>query len=337
MPAAHFPDSQDIQQQVKDRWNFLTKPPGSLGKLEELTARYAAIRGCAFPELKRKGLYIFCADHGVTVEGVSAYPSSITALMVRNFARGGAAINVLCRQFSIEAIVVDCGVNAPPEPGVIDRRIGSGTRNLACEPAMPRIEAELAIANGLGLAEEAVERFDIVGIGEMGIGNTTPATALLCALTDADPLVVAGPGAGLDAAGVERKARVIERALRLHNPDRGDVINVLAALGGYEIATMAGFLIGASRRRLPVVVDGFIATSAAMIARALSSDSIATAFFAHCSAERGHRIMLEQLRAEPLLDLEMRLGEGSAAAIAIAIIEASVRLYREMATFSDLG
>jgi nicotinate-nucleotide--dimethylbenzimidazole phosphoribosyltransferase len=330
-----FEDSA-LEAAVKERWNNLTKPPGSLGQLEDLVTRYALIRGERMPRLSSKGMYIFCGDHGVTAEGVSAFPSEITALMVRNFLCGGAAINVLCRHYRIETAIVDCGVMGPCEAGVIDRKIAGGTKNFAVGPAMTRDEAERAIHNGIELAREAAGRFEIVGVGEMGIGNTTSASALLCVFCGVDPAEVSGRGAGLDDAGVARKARVIAAALAHNAPSTNDPLGVLAAVGGFEIATMAGFYLGAAESRLPVVVDGFIASSAALAAVAMAPEARDALIFAHCSAEKAHRLMLSRLGVRPMIDLEMRLGEGSASAIGINLMETAVKLYTEMATFQDL-
>jgi nicotinate-nucleotide--dimethylbenzimidazole phosphoribosyltransferase len=321
---------------IRERWNNLTKPPGSLGQLEELVIRYAVFRGEAMPALPRKGMYIFCADHGVTAEGVSPFPSEITQLMVRNFLRGGAAINVLCRQYGIETAIVDCGVNAEPEAGVIDRQICRGTNNFAKGPAMSREQAERAIGNGIDLAREAAGRFELAGVGEMGIGNTTAASALACVFCGLDPAEAAGRGAGLDDAGVLRKARVVTAALALNALSAEDPVGALAAVGGFEIATMAGFMVGAAEARLPVMVDGFITSAAALAALAIAPATREALFFAHCSAEGAHHKMLSYMGVRPIFDLDMRLGEGSAAAIGIGVMETAIRLYREMATFQDL-
>jgi nicotinate-nucleotide--dimethylbenzimidazole phosphoribosyltransferase len=325
-----------LESQVRDRWNNLTKPPGSLGQLEELVLRYALVHGDAMPPLPRKSMYIFCGDHGVTAEGVSPFPSEITRLMVRNFLKGGAAINVLCRQYGIETTIVDCGVNAEPEPGVVDRKIARGTCNFAAGPAMSRAQAEQAIRNGVDLARDAAAQCDLAGVGEMGIGNTTSASALACVFCGIEPVAACGRGAGLDDAGVARKAAVVARALARNSPTAADPVGALAAVGGFEIATMAGFYIGAAESRLPVMVDGFITSAAALAALAIAPSTRDALFFAHCSAESAHRRVLDHIGARPLFDLDMRLGEGSAAAIAIGVLETAIRLYREMATFQDL-
>jgi nicotinate-nucleotide--dimethylbenzimidazole phosphoribosyltransferase len=330
-------EGEDLRQQVRRRWDSLTKPRGSLGRLETLVEQLACITGDPMPRASRKAMYVFCADHGVAGEGVSPYPSVVTAQMVKNFLRGGAAINVLCRQYGLEPRIVDAGVDAPPEPGVIDRKIGRGTGSFVWEPAMRRDQAMEALECGAALAREAKTEFDLCGIGEMGIGNTTAASALFCVFAGLVPELTAGRGAGLDEDGVRRKIEALERALRLHRPNPADPVGVLAAVGGFEIAMMAGFLIGAAQARLPVVVDGFIASSAALAARALSVHVLDYLFFSHRSAERAHARMLQTLNVQPILDLDLRLGEGTGAALAIGVIEAALRLYHEMATFETAG
>ncbi len=306
----------ELESRIRRRLDSLTKPPGSLGRLESLALRIGLIQRTEMPVIDRKAMLIFCADHGVVEEGVSPYPAEVTRQMVANFHAGGAAITVLCRQFGIEPVVVDMGVGHP-------------TRNFAKEPAMTREEAVHAIEAGKARADAA----RVLGAGEMGIGNSTAAAALFSAFSGLDPAETAGRGTGLDDAGVTHKATVIRRALALHRPDPNDPIGVLAALGGYEIAAIAGLILGAAEHRRAVVLDGFISCSAALIARALAPASLDYVVFSHRSAERGHRKMLEFLNAQPLFDLDMRLGEGTAAAIGINLLEASVKLYREMATF----
>jgi nicotinate-nucleotide--dimethylbenzimidazole phosphoribosyltransferase len=255
--------------------------------------------------------------------------------MMRNFAAGGAAVNVLCRRIDIEPVIVDAGVDGAPIPGVVDRKVARGTRNFTKEPAMTRQQAEAAIQVGREMAEQAASRLDLVGLGEMGIGNTTCAAALLSVFTGLHPSAAAGTGTGLDEEGLARKVSAVLRAMELHRPDPKDPVGVLAAVGGLEIAAIAGFLLEASARRLPVVLDGFPCSAAALVARAISSDALNTAFFGHLSAERGHAFLLEALGARPLLSLRMRLGEGTGAALAMGIIDAAVCLYREMATFEE--
>jgi len=310
----------DLEGRIRQRLDSLTKPLGSLGRLESLVLQIGLIQGTDLPAIGRKAMAIFCADHGIVEEGVSPYPSEVTAQMVANFRAGGAAITVLCRHLEIEPVIVDMGVGKP-------------TRNFARDPAMTRVEAERAIAAGMN----QVNAGDVLGAGEMGIGNSTSAAALLSAFTGLDPAETAGRGTGLDEAGVDHKADVIRRALELHRPDPRDPIGVLAALGGFEIAGIVGLILGAAMRRRVVVLDGFISCSAALVARAIAPASLDYVVFSHRSAERGHRKMLEVLGAQALFDLDMRLGEGTGAALGISLIEASLKLYREMATFESAG
>ncbi len=310
----------NLAHRVQRRLDSLTKPPGSLGRLEEIAMQIALVQRTEMPSIERKAMLIFCADHGIVSEGVSPYPAEVTAQMVANFRAGGAAITVLCRHYGIEPVIVDMGV-------------GRATRNFAREAAMTREQAERAIRVGMDHAGAA----DVLGAGEMGIGNSTAAAAIFSAISGLDPHETAGRGTGLDEAGVARKAAVIRCALALHRPDASDAVGVLAAVGGFEIAAIAGLILGAAARRRAVVLDGFISCSAALIARVLAPASLDYVIFSHRSAERGHRRMLEFLNARPLFDLEMRLGEGSGAALGINLVETSVRLYREMATFESAG
>ena len=325
----------ELEQRVQARLDSLTKPQGSLGRLEEIVLRYCLIRGEFMPEMPRKAMYVFCADHGVTAEGVSAFPSEVTRQMVLNFSNGGAAINALCRQFGIEPRIVDVGVNGEPVPGVMLERIANGTANLAREAAMTRAQADAAIDVGRRMARAAAHEFELCGIGEMGIGNTTPVAALLAVFGGVDVEQVAGPGTGLSAEGVRHKTEVIRRALELHRPDPADPVGALALVGGFEIGAMAGFLLEASKLRLPVVVDGFIATSAALVARAIDPGVVNSLFFSHQSNEPAHCLMLSTIGSQAYLNLGMRLGEGSGAALMISLIDASLCTYREMATFEE--
>ena len=310
----------ELETRIRRRLDSLTKPQGSLGRLEELALQVGLIQGTDMPAIGRKAMLLFCADHGVVEEGVSPFPQEVTAQMVANFRAGGAAITVLCRQYGIEPVIVDIGVGRP-------------TRNFTREPAMSKEEAQRAIETGIQHADGG----DVLGAGEMGIGNSTAAAALLCAFTGVSPIEAAGRGTGLDDAGVARKADVIARALALHRVDRNDAIGVLAALGGREIAAIVGLILGTAQKRRVVVLDGFISCSAALVVRAMEPAALDYVVYSHCSAERGHQRMLESLGARPLFDLDMRLGEGSGAAIGISLVESAVRLYREMATFDGAG
>ncbi len=322
-------------QAVRERWDSLTKPRGSLGVLEACVVKLAAIQGSANPRVARRCVYVFCGDHGIAEEGVSPYPSVVTREMVKNFVRGGAAINVLCRQLGIETRIVDAGVAGPRFAGVIDRRVAEGTRNFLREPAMSIEQARLAVERGIEVAHEANREFDLVAVGEMGIGNTTSASALLCALTGASAEEAAGRGAGLDDAGLVRKREVLTAALKTHTADPREPLTLLSAFGGFEIAMMAGFLLGAARHGLAVVVDGFISGTAFLVARAFYPKLGEHVFFAHRSAEKAHELLLKEAGAEPLLDLGLRLGEGTGAALAMGILASAAALYREMATFAE--
>ncbi|HET6280079.1 MAG TPA: nicotinate-nucleotide--dimethylbenzimidazole phosphoribosyltransferase, partial [Polyangia bacterium] len=331
---------------VRARQLRLTKPAGSLGRLEELAAWYAGARGrsdAAVPEVAE--IVVFAGDHGVAALGVSAYPSSITAAMVGNFLAGGAAINALAGVAGIALTVVDIGVAGDLSALPAERRarfvaakVRAGTGNFVVEPAMSRAEAEAALGVGVAVADEAAGRgVALLGVGEMGIANTTPAAALLAVLADRPPEETVGRGAGLDDRGVVHKASVIRDALARHRPDRSDPVGVLCAVGGLEIAGMAGLMLGAARRRLPVVVDGFISTVAALVAVRLVPEVRGYLCFAHLSSERGHRLALELLQATPLLDLALGLGEGTGAALAIPLCRAAVAAQLEMATFATAG
>lgn len=324
-------------QATASRLDRLTKPPGSLGRLEELAVRLAGMTGDAGCRFEHRAVVVMAADHGVTEEAVSAYPPEVTAQMVANFLAGGAGINVLARQAGARVVVVDMGVRVPVRAaGVLDRRMGAGTRNMMREPAMTLAQAEAAVAAGEQLAGELVAAgCDIVLTGEMGIGNTTAASALTAAFTGRPAREVTGRGTGIDDAALAHKVEVVERALVLHRPDPRDPMTVLACLGGFEIAGLAGLMLGAAARRRPVVLDGFITGAAALAAAALAPGVGAYLVASHRSVEPGHTAALEQLGLEPLLDLRLRLGEGTGAALALQLIDAAVAVRDEMATFEE--
>jgi len=335
------PPDAAAEAEAQKRLDSLTKPQGSLGRLEELARRVAAIQGVVPPRVGRKRIFVFAADHGVTAEGVSAYPQAVTAQMTYNFLSGGAAINALARAFGVDLEVVDAGVahDFLPDKNLRALKIRPGTDNFARGPAMSRADAETSVDAGIRCVEDAAadEKPFLFGVGEMGIGNTTSAAAILCALTGAAPHEAAGSGAGVDAAGWARKVAAIERGLAINRPDPKDAIDVLAKVGGFEIGAMAGAIVGAAALRIPLVLDGFIAGAAALLARGLCPGVIDFLFAAHLSAEKGHRALLHELGLVPLLDLGMRLGEGTGACLAMGIIEAAVKLMREMATFESAG
>jgi nicotinate-nucleotide--dimethylbenzimidazole phosphoribosyltransferase len=317
----------------------LTKPPGSLGRLEELAIRLVALTGRP-PRVDAPVIFTFAADHGVVAEGVSAYPQSVTAQMVENFLRGGAAVNVLARQAGARVVVADFGVATPlgAPSGLVVRRHGAGTANMALGPAMTPAQAVDAVAAGAALAEEAIAAgADLLGTGEMGIGNTTAASAITAAITGGAPDAVTGPGTGIDDAGRRRKVAAIERALRVNAPVAGDGLDVLTKLGGFEIAGLVGVILAGAARRVPVALDGFIAGAAALIAVALAPEARHALFASHRSAEPGHALALRHLGLEPYLSLDMRLGEGTGAALFIPLARAAAAVYAEMATFKSAG
>ena len=317
-----------------------TKPPGSLGRLEEFARRLAAITGSLAPATEKKVIFTFAGDHGVVAEGVAVYPPEVTPQMVLNFLRGGAGVNVLARHAGAEVVVVDVGVDYDfgEQSGLLHRKVARGTRNLAAGPAMTRAEAEAALAVGIELAREAkAQGLHLVGTGEMGIGNTTPSSALIAAFSGLPVREVTHRGAGLDDAGLVRKVAVIERGLALNQPDPADPVDVLAKVGGLEIAAIAGLVLGCAAERLPVVIDGFISTAGALVAWELQPRVRDYLFAAHRSVEIGHRFILERIGAEPILDLGLRLGEGTGAALAMGLIEAGAKILKEMASFAEAG
>ncbi|HFC98576.1 MAG TPA: nicotinate-nucleotide--dimethylbenzimidazole phosphoribosyltransferase [Thermosulfurimonas dismutans] len=315
-----------------------TKPRGSLGYLEEIARRYVMITGNPEPELPlRKRVYVFAGDHGVVEEGVSTYPQEVTRQMIYNFLSGGAGINVIARQAGAEVFVVDVGVAGEVEaPGLIRRKVVSGTRNLSREPAMTLNEAEEAIRVGMELAEAAArEGVTLLIPGDMGIGNTTPSACLICHFLGEPPERIVGRGTGVDEKGLKRKIEVVRRALELHRPE--SPLEALAAFGGAEIGAIAGLFLGGAKNRIPVVMDGFISLAGFLVARALAPGLEQFVFCGHVSAENGARPALMRLGLRPIVDLDMRLGEGTGAALASMIIETALRIYREMATFEGAG
>jgi len=340
--ASIEPLDDGAAQEAARRLDSLTKPLGSLGYLEELVRRYAAVRHDPSATTGKAAMLVFVADHGIADEGVSAYPQAVTEQMLRNIARGGAAISVLARHYGYDLKVVDVGVStdtsAEALPAVIYRRIGAGTRNFMRAPAMTAAQAASALEVGIETVNEAIAGgATLIGIGEMGIANSTSAAALLSALTGVDVANMVGRGTGLDDAGWRRKVEIVRASLERHRDTFADGLQLLAALGGFEIAAMAGVCLGAAARRTPTVVDGFIATAAAAVADKILPGLTSRMFFSHCSAEGGHHLVLEHLRARPILDLDLRLGEGTGAAVAISVIQAALAMYHQMATFAGAG
>jgi nicotinate-nucleotide--dimethylbenzimidazole phosphoribosyltransferase len=334
--AVTVPDER-LAAVARQRLDSLTKPRGSLGRLEELAVRVVVITGDPMPQVEAPVIFTLAADHGVATEGVSAYPQAVTAQMVENFARGGAGVNVLARHVGARVVVADLGVAAPlaDHAAIVDRSVAPGTRSITKGPAMTREEAVRAIAAGAALVD--AEAPDCVGTGEMGIGNTTAASALTAALTGADPAMTTGPGSGVAEDVWVRKVEAVRQALAVNRPDAGDALGVLAAVGGLEIAGLVGVVLAGAARRAPVVLDGFIATAAALVAARLAPAARGYLIAAHRSAEPGHQRLLEALGLVPYLELAMRLGEGTGAALGIGLLRAALACYREMATFSEAG
>ncbi len=324
---------------ARRRLDGLTKPLGSLGRLEEVAERLAGITGELLPRVAPRTVVVMAGDHGVTEEGVSAFPSEVTAQMVYNFLRGGAGINVLARLAEARVRVVDVGVAADLDhPGLDRRRVRPGTANMAKGPAMSREEAVRALEEGIAVAWEEIDRgARLLCLGDMGIGNTTPSSAIIAAFSGLDPAAVVGRGCGIDGEGVRRKAAAIEAALRVNAPDPDDPLDVLHKVGGLEIAGLAGVALGAAARRVPVLVDGLIAGAGALAAARLAPGAADYFFAGHQSVEPGHRVILQMLGLRPLLQLDMRLGEGTGAVLASLILEAACRIIREMATFEEAG
>lgn len=323
-----------------ERLDSLTKPPRSLGRLEDVAARVSAIQGDVRPVLRSKTIVLMAGDHGVTAEGVSPYPTEVTMQMVANFAAGGAAINQLARHAGAEILLVDMGVATSLEGigSVVHARIADGTANMAAGPAMSREQAALAVITGIELALRiATGGVSVIGTGEMGIGNSTAAAAVTSALTGVDPSLVVGRGTGLDDAGVLHKADVVRRALAVNSPDAGDGLDVLAKVGGFEIAGLAGVVIGAAAAGVPVVSDGYIAGAATLAALRLAPAAAPYVFASHRSAEPGHTVVLDALGLDPVLDLDMRLGEGTGAALAMSLMDAACAMMSGMATFAEAG
>ena len=334
------PVDRSLESEIRAHLDNLTKPPGSLGFLEDLAASYCLMTGTTTPRLGKKRIVTFAGDHGVAAEGVSAFPSEVTPQMVYNMLGGGAAINVLTRHVGADLQVVDIGVADPLEGAseLTRKKVKAGTDNISTGPAMSEEEAIQAIQVGVELANGAADDgVTLLGTGEMGIANTTPSSALYAALIPCPVVEVTGRGTGIDDARLKNKIEVIERSLTvnghmLHNP-----LTTLAAVGGLEIAGMCGLILAAAGRKLPVVVDGFISSAAALVAIRLRESVSDYLFFSHCSAEAGHRTFFDRMAIRPILDLDLRLGEGTGGALAMQVIEAAVKIYNEMATFDSAG
>ncbi len=337
-----FPQDLEYRQKATARLEQLTMPHWALGDLMDMAVDLAGITRSMEPPVARKTVVVMVGDHGVTEEGVSKYPSEVTAQMVYNFVAGGAGINALARQAGAEVQVVDMGAAADlsdlaDKGAIISKKIGPGTANIAKGPAMSRTHAVMAVEAGVQVAYELADSVDVFATGDMGIGNTTPSTAIAAVMTGKPVAELTGRGTGLDDAQLTRKIAIIEQVLEVNKPDPKDALDVLARVGGFEIGGIAGLILGAAARRKPVVVDGFISTAGALIALGLEPFVRDYIICAHRSVEQGHIAMHEKLGKKPLLDLNLRLGEGTGAALALNLVEASRAILTEVATFADAG
>ncbi len=332
---------EEFLEAAQRRLDSLTKPVGSLGRLEEFARSLVAITQKEMPPLlAKKAIFTFAGDHGVVDEGISLYPREVTSQMVYNFLRGGAGINVLARHVGADVAVIDIGVDFDfgDEEGLLKRKIVKGTRNMRKGPAMTRAEAEACVEVGIDLANVYADKgYSIFGTGDMGIGNTTASSAIAAVITGRPVSDVTGRGTGISDETLKYKVRVIEDSISLNRPNRSDAIDVLSKVGGAEIGGIAGLVLGAAARRVPVVVDGLISTAGALIAYALDPNVKGYMFAAHSSVEIGHKVMLDHMGLKPILNLDLRLGEGTGAALGMSIIEAGLKIYREMATFDEAG
>jgi len=338
--AAIGPLNEAAMAAAQARQDTLTKPPGSLGRLEEISILLAGMFGEDIPHIRRKSVILAAGDHGVVAEGVSAYPQEVTPQMVYNFLRGGAGINVLARHAGSEIMVLDAGVAADltPHPLLRQVKIGRGTNNMAVGPAMTREQAIKCLETGIDAAlEQIAEGADLIACGEMGIGNTTPSSAITAVITGVDPAITTGRGTGLDDPALAHKIEVIRRSITVNQPNPKDGLDVLTKIGGFEIGVLAGAMLGTAASHRPVVIDGFISGAAALIAWVISPAARNYFLASHQSVEPGHRVGLEAMGLNPLLDMNLRLGEGTGAALAMHIISASALCLAEMATFAEAG
>mgnify|MGYP002713136693 CR=1 FL=1 len=330
----------EAEMAAREHQNQLTKPAGSLGQLEGLAIRLAAMQDTPHPEINRVAIRIFAADHGVVAEGVSAFPQAVTVEMIRNFAQGGAAVSVLAQELNADFAVVNMGTAAaaPEPPKVLDYRVGPGTGNFCRQPAMTEPQVHQALNAGKQVAEACrAAGAELFIAGEMGIGNTSSAAALGCALLQLPAEQLAGRGTGVDDSGLSRKIEAVNRALELHQGQLGSPLQILRHLGGFEIAAMTGAYLRCAQLGMPALVDGFICSAAALVAVRINPQAAQWLIFSHQSAEQGHQRLLEALAVTPLLALDMRLGEGSGAAVAVPLIRLACRLHNRMATFATAG
>lgn len=325
-------------KQAQKRLDNLAIPPGSLGKIGRVAVQVAGATGTPLPELPKKAIILMAGDHGVVAEGVSAFPQEVTQQMVHNFVSGGATINVFARHAGVELVLVDVGVAAdlPDMPGLLKRKVAYGTKNMLYGPAMTKEEAIKALEVGIEIVQEHISQgATLIGLGDMGIGNTTPSSALISFFGKLPVAKVTGPGTGVDKEGLENKIRVIEEAIAFNKPDPKDPLDVLAKIGGLEIAGLAGVTLGAAAAGIPVVFDGLISTAAALTACQISPQAKNYLIGSHLSMEPGHQYMLNLMEIQPMLILDMRLGEGTGGALTMLMVEAGVKALREVATFDD--
>jgi len=331
---------REAGKKAQQRLDSLTKPPGSLGVLETIVVQLAEIQGNPLPSLGKKTVMTMAGDHGVVEEGVSAFPQEVTPQMVMNFLNHGAAINVLAEHADARVVVADIGIATEPikHPDLISRRVRWGTRNMAKGAAMTEAETVAALEVGIDLINQEIDKgVTLFATGEMGIGNTTPSSAILACFSGKDIKQITGRGTGVDNKGLAIKQKVIRQALEINQPDPAKPMDVLSKVGGLEIAALTGIILGAAARKVPVVIDGFISTAAALVAYKMNKKCREYMFASHLSQEPGHRIMLEEIGLEPMLYLDLRLGEGTGAVLAFNLLEAAVKIINEMATFAEAG
>ncbi|MDQ7782578.1 MAG: nicotinate-nucleotide--dimethylbenzimidazole phosphoribosyltransferase [Desulfomonilaceae bacterium] len=334
------PQDESYRRKAKERLDQLTMPHWALGRLMGLAVDLAGMTGSMSPRTERKAIVVMAGDHGVVAEGVTKYPQEVTVQMVLNILNGGAGINALVQLTNAEVFVVDMGVAGDLSPAkdsdrFLSRAIGPGTANIAAGPAMTRTDAVRAVETGIRIAVELGGSYDLLGTGDMGIGNTTPSSAIIAAFTGAAPADVTGRGTGIDEEQFRHKIRVIEKILQTNKPDPGDALDVLAKVGGFEIGGIAGLIVGAASMRKPILIDGLISTAGAMIAYGLAPVTADYMIAAHMSVEQGHKAALEFIGKRPLLDLDLRLGEGTGAAAAMPLVDGAVRILTQVATFEE--
>lgn len=330
-----------LEARIQQKLDNLTKPAGSLGRLEDIAKQYCLIRKTLTPCIERKVIFTLAGDHGVTEEGISAYPQDVTHQMLLNFMNGGAGINVLAGHVGAEVVIADMGVNSNrpiQDDRIRNLKINNGTKNIVKGPAMSSLEAEKSILSGISLVEgELGKGLDIIGTGDMGIGNTTSSSAIVSVITGEEVEKVTGRGTGINDDMLYKKIQIIKKAIELNKPDREDPVDILAKVGGYEIGGIAGIIIAGAANSIPVVIDGFISGAAALIAYELVPGIKDYLIASHSSVEQGHKIVFEYLQIDPLLDLKLRLGEGTGAALGMTVVEGAVKVLNEMATFKQAG